>query len=106
VPHGSNSELRGWSLEHRRTSARGSLIDAVNHGNNRIELRTQNVAECTVWLHPKMVDTSQPVTIVVNGDVAFQQRVTPSLATALESYERRRDWGLIYPIKVELKLSQ
>ena len=26
----------------------------------------------------------------------------PSLLTALESYERRGDWGLIYPIKIEL----
>jgi hypothetical protein len=28
--------------------------------------------------------------------------VTPSLLTALESYERRGDWGLIYPIKIVL----
>jgi hypothetical protein len=38
----------------------------------------------------------------VDGKVRFAGMVRPSLATALESYERRRDWGLIYPIKIQL----
>jgi hypothetical protein len=49
-----------------------------------------------------MVDITQPVTIRVDGETRFAAKVTPSLTTALESYERRRDWGLIYPMKVEL----
>jgi predicted esterase len=91
-----------WRLEHRRYSRRGSMIDAINRGQNRIDVTTQNVARFTVWLHPKMVDITQPVTIRVDGETRFAAKVTPSLTTALESYERRRDWGLIYPMKVEL----
>jgi hypothetical protein len=49
-----------------------------------------------------MVDSAKPVMIVVNGKMRFAERVTPSLATALESYLRRRDWGLIYPMKVTI----
>jgi pimeloyl-ACP methyl ester carboxylesterase len=95
-----------WRLEHRRTSRRGSMIDAINRGNNRIDLSTENVERLTVWLHPKMVDISQPVTICVDGKVRFASRVKPSLKTVMESYERRRDWGMIYPMKVELYLNE
>ena len=91
-----------WKLVHSRPRRRGATIDAVNRGDNRIDATTQNVARFTVWLHPEMVDISKPVTIAVDGKVRFARRVKPSLATAMESYERRHDWGMIYPIKVEL----
>jgi len=51
-----------------------------------------------------MVDVAKPLVIVVDGAVRFEGRVAPSLVTALESYERRQDWGMIYPIKIELSL--
>ena len=92
-----------WRLEHRRTSRRGCMIDAINRGRNRIDVTTLNVARFTVWLHPKMVDVSKPVIVTVNGKERFSRPVKPSLATALESYGRRNDWGLIYPIKIELE---
>jgi hypothetical protein len=41
------------------------------------------------------------VTVVVNGRTRFAGRFEPSLLTALEFYQRRRDWGLIYPLKIE-----
>jgi hypothetical protein len=104
VSHGEDFD--DWRLEHRRTSRDGAMIDAMNRGNNRIDVTTKNVARFTVWLHPKMVDISQPVTISVDDQVRFASRVKPSLATAMESYERRRDWGLIYPIKVELQVNR
>ena len=91
-----------WWLEHRRRSRPGSMIDAINRGRNQIAITTLHVARLTVWLHPKMVDISQLVTIRVNGQVRFAGLVRPSLVTALESYVRRRDWGMIYPIKIEL----
>jgi hypothetical protein len=49
-----------------------------------------------------MVDVSKRVVVKVDGKERFDGRVKPSLATALESYERRRDWGMIYPIKIEV----
>jgi predicted esterase len=95
-----------WKLIHRRTRRRGAALDAVNRGDNLIEVTTLNVARFTIWLHPKMVDVAKPVTIKVDGKTKFSARVTPSLATALESYERRQDWGLIYSAKVEVDLSE
>ncbi len=41
-----------------------------------------------------------------NNAVAVRGQAHPSLLTALESFERRHDWGLIYPIKVELEVGR
>ena len=99
----SGDDFDSWQLEHNLKEFRGAMIDAINRGKNRIDVTTQNVARFTIWLHPKMVDIAQPVMVSVDGTVRFTGRVKPSLKTALESYERRQDWGLIYPIKLELQ---
>jgi hypothetical protein len=99
IPRDEGS-FASWHLEYRRGEHRGASLDAVNRRDNRILVRTHNVARFTVWLHPRMIDVSRPVTIVVDGKAGFQGLVRPSLATALESYERRYDWGLVYPMKV------
>ena len=98
----STGDFDSWRLEHRIAKHRGAAIEAVNRGDNTIAVTTRNVVRFTVWLHPRMVDLSRPVTIVVDDKVRFEGRVKPSLATAMESYRRRQDWGLIYPIKIEL----
>ena len=59
-----------------------------------------------LWLHPHMTDFKKSVTVIVNGKTRFQKKVKPSLATALESYERRGDWGLVYPVKIELDVPE
>jgi hypothetical protein len=98
----SDGSFSSWRLEHRVGKHPGASIDAINHGENRIEVTTRNVARFTVWLHPKMIDVNHAVVITVDGKTRFDRRVRPSLQTALESFERKRDWGLIYPIKVEV----
>src|SRR6185295_7433987 len=100
----SEADFDDWELHHVKRKRDGSAIDAANKGNNTIVVKTQNVARFTIWLHPKMVDVTKRVKITVDGKTHFNERVQPSLATALEAYERRHDWGLIYPIKVELSL--
>lgn len=95
-------DFDAWRLQHRKGKRQGASIDAVNRGGNLIAIQTRNVARFTIWLHPRMIDASKPVTVVVNGERRLVGPLTPSLATALESYRRRRDWGLIYPIKIEL----
>jgi hypothetical protein len=96
----------GWSLEHRDRKQPGAAIEAINHGGNQIELTTQNAARLTVWLHPRMIDVARPVSIVVNGETRFAGKLTPSLVTALESFERRRDWGMVYPMKAEIPVAR
>jgi predicted esterase len=102
----SKGDFSSWRLEHRTIHRRGAAIEAVNRGDNTIAVTARNVARFTVWLHPRMVDLAKPVVIVVNGQERFSGMMKPSLATALESYLRRNDWGLIYPTKVELTVGR
>ncbi|HEY2253508.1 MAG TPA: alpha/beta fold hydrolase, partial [Planctomycetaceae bacterium] len=97
-------EFDDWRLEHRKSRRKGASIDAVNRHDNTIVVTTRNVAKFTVWLHPKMVDVHKPVTVVVDGKPRVTTKVKLSLMTALESYERRGDWGLIYPMKIEVEV--
>lgn len=76
-------------------------VDAQYKGKNLFEVATENVRAFSLWLHPNMVDFSQPVTVVVNG----QERscnAQPTLLDAIRSYQRRRDWGLIYHCELVL----
>ncbi len=93
-----------WELKHSRSRRHGASIEARNAGGNLIEITAQNAVRFTVWLHPRMIDVRMPVRVAVNGDVRLEKRVKPSLVTALESYLRRRDWGLIYSMKLQIDL--
>ena len=99
-------EFDDWRLEHETRRRDGASIEAANRGDNTIGVKTTNVKRCTVWLSPQMVDVTKPVTVLLNRQRAFHGSVKPALVTALESYERRGDWGLVYPIKIELTLPE
>lgn len=75
--------------------AKGGIVDALYNGNNIFEVKTENVKKFSLWLHPDMVDFSRPVLLTVNGQ-RTTHRCEPTLLDALRSFERRKDWGLIY----------
>ena len=83
---------------------RGASLDAVNRHDNTILVAARNVASFTVWLHP-------PWSNLEAGDDRGKRHselsgpAQPSLATAMESYDRRHDWGMIYPMKVVIDLT-
>lgn len=95
-------EWKQWELRHKTVKRDGSLLEALNQGENRLAVTTTNVSRLTLWLHPSMVDFAEPIQVTLNGEKCFDQRITPSLATLLDSFERRRDWGLVYPAKISL----
>jgi predicted esterase len=95
-----------WRLVQSTANRSGAAIEAENRGDNTIAVTTQNVARFTVWLHPRMVDVRKPVKVIVNDKTRFNERVKLSLVTALESFERRGDWGLVYPMKIEVDLAK
>jgi predicted esterase len=98
-------EWSQWELRHKTVDRNGASIEAINRGENRLEVTTANVSRLTLWLHPEMVDFSKPIQIELNGKPHFDGQVTLSLATLLESFERRRDWGLVYPAKITLDVT-
>jgi len=92
----------GWKLIHYRQDHPGAMVDATNLGGNRFQVTTRNVKRFALWLHPKMVDFAKPVRVSVNGKLAFDAAAKPSVSAALRSFERRRDWGLIYTAEVRV----
>jgi predicted esterase len=93
-----------FELRRKSVTLPGASIEAENSGDNVIRVATRNVTGLSLWLHPRMVDTNKPVTVIVDGKEFFRGAVKPSLVTALDSYARRHDWGLIYPIRLRLRL--
>ena len=105
MPH-DNGSFASWHLEYRKGKHRGASLDAVNRHDNTILVTTRNVARFTVWLHPRMVDVSRPVTIVADGKVRFQGRLSAVAGHYAGIVRRRSDWGLIYPMKVVVDLRE
>ncbi len=86
-------DRQGFELTKRDMPA--GLVDATNHGDNRMSISTQNVKRFSIWLHPQMVDFTKPLRVTING-YESQHTLKRSLLDALRSYERRHDWGLVY----------
>jgi dienelactone hydrolase len=66
---------------------------------NEIRVTAAGARTIRVYLHPKMVDLSKPVTVTVNGTKS-RHAPKPSLETLLES--ARRDRGLLYTATVDV----
>ncbi|MBK9070063.1 MAG: hypothetical protein IPL79_03515 [Myxococcales bacterium] len=70
---------------------------------NIIELTTQEVRRLTVMLHPDLgIDLATPVTIKVNGAVAFTGVVAPDLGRMLDLVREYDDRGRIFHGFVDL----
>jgi len=94
-----------FSATRSRSTFQGARIEATNLGENRFEITTTHADTFSLWLHPKMVDFSRPVSITTDG-VTTEHRIEPSLLTALHAFERKEDWGLIYHARVRIKLNK
>ncbi len=90
-----------YKYEVGRQYVRAGLVEAWLRDDGVIEAIPKNVTGFTIWLHPKMVDFKR-VRVIVRGEKVFDGKVQPNLATMLESYKRRRDWGLLYPAKLHI----
>jgi hypothetical protein len=91
-------------FRHRTIRVPAGTVHARNGGDNTISLQAHNVEELTVWLSPEMVDFERPVRVTVNGEVAFEDTMRPSLAAVLQSYDRRRDSRMLFEARLDLSL--
>lgn len=94
-----------FNLTLKRKHIKGGVVEAYLEKDNRIEVLAKNVEKLTLWLHPDMVDLNN-ICVIVNGIERFKGSVTPKLSVALDSYLRRRDWGLIYPARITLEADE
>lgn len=95
-----------WSLDFRHAleAIEGGTVRATNNGDNTFTVETRNIARFSLWLHPAMVDFGKPVKVIVDGKMRFEGLVTPNLTTVLQSFDRRRDPGMLFSARVEVDL--
>jgi len=94
-------DWNNFGLKLKRKHVPAGAVEARLNPDGSIDVTPHNVTGFTLWLSPKMVDLSR-VLVRVRGVERFRGAVRPSLATLLDSYLRRRDWGLLYPAKVSI----
>ena len=86
----------------KRKHIPGALVEAVIRDDKVIEVTPRNATSFTLWLHPKMAPLDN-VRIYVKGKERFHGAVKPCVSTMLDSYLRRRDWGMLYPARVTIE---
>ena len=79
-------------------------LEASIVASNRIEVRTQRVRRYTLFLNRHLVDLSQPVTVLTNGEVSYHGRVHPDVATLLREARRRQDPTLLFPVLLSVSV--
>lgn len=71
---------------------------------NTIEIKTENVAQVTVYLSRKMMDFSKPVVVKINGEVKHNALLKPSAETLLEILRATRDEGRLFSAVLEFDM--
>ncbi|RTL56302.1 MAG: hypothetical protein EKK37_17685 [Sphingobacteriales bacterium] len=98
----SLAAFNNWAMYGDIMNLPGGKAEANITGPNQITITSTNVTKMSIWLHPKMVDYSKPLTVILDG-VSSTYTLKPSLLTALRSYERRWDWGMIYHTEIDIR---
>jgi hypothetical protein len=97
----SLADFNNWSLHADTKNMPGGKAEANITGPNQITVISTNVTRMSLWLHPAMVNFNNPVSVTLNG-VTRSYDLRASLLTALKSYERRWDWGMIYHAEIDI----
>ncbi len=98
-------ERNGRKLQIFPHASLSGRVDLVRRGNS-VEATTNGVRRFTLLLSPSQFDLGQPVTVTVNGRVAFRQRVTPSLETLLEWAARDNDRTALYAAALQIEVGK
>jgi len=97
----SLADFNNWSLTQDTKNMPGGKAEANITGPNQVVITSTNVTKMSLWLHPNMVNFNNPVNVTLNG-VTKSFTLKASLLTALKSYERRWDWGMIYHAEIDI----
>ncbi len=78
-------------------------VDARRTGN-AFDARTRGVAAFRLLLSPDVVDFSKPITVRVNGEVAFSGTVAEDLRTLLAWHARDADRTMLYAAELPIRV--
>jgi hypothetical protein len=87
-----------WVFDHRQRSGRADATFVAN----RVDVRTSRVGRLRIRVHPEMVNLAEPLVIAVNGEVRFEDFVTPDAGYLIRSYLVNRDRKQMWVAEVEV----
>jgi hypothetical protein len=76
----------------------------VERRGNAVALRTRGVRRVTLLISPEQFDLSRPVTVIANGEIAFDGMVTPSAAILMKWAARDNDRSMLFAQEMEFRL--
>lgn len=72
---------------------------------NRIQIDAEHAKKVRIYLHPKMVDFTQPVKVTLNGKVVHEAKVEPSWECMLEQVKQFDDPGRLFYAMLEFEVT-
>lgn len=79
-------------------------LEASIVSTNRIEVATKRVRRYSLFLNEHLVDSTKPITVLTNGQVAFEGLVTPKVEILLRQARLRQDPRQLFPIHVMISV--
>ena len=70
---------------------------------NRIEIESSRVGALSILLHPDMVNPDSNLSVIWNGRLVYDDRVTPDLEYMIRNFAENRDRRLIYAARLSLE---
>ena len=81
-------------------------LDAAIVEPNRIEVKAERVQRYSLFLNDQLIDLSQPLTVLTNGQVSFEGLVTLSLETLLRQARLRQDPRRLFPVHLTISVDK
>ena len=72
---------------------------------NRVEVTGSRVGGMKLYIHPDQFRLEEPVTVILNGRVIFEQKITPDLKFLLRNFLKNRDRQQIYVAEVTIPVT-
>lgn len=72
--------------------------------NNVIDLKADSLARLTLFLNPKLVDFSKPLTVIVNGKQTYKGTLQLDMQVLIEAVQAREDRTMAFWAKLPLSL--
>lgn len=81
-------------------------VEALHRGDNAFEVASVNARRLRLHFHPRMVDFSRDITVVVNGARLFSGRVRPDLGTMLRLVREFDDRGRVFHAALDIEVPE
>ena len=104
IPRGTFHWLRLFDRPDLGEGKKQRISGEVIRSENTIVLVSEEVRQVRIYLHPNLVDFNQPVTIMSNGEMIFQEKVQPDIQKMLYTVREYDDWGRIFWTWVDLEI--